>query len=145
MPADFDWVCANYVYTPLDSFSTAAHLAFGDITAQITNIDTAVTVALDKEPTEEQYDRGIQSIMNSKCTLTVVVTQAAQIAHVVHRAYKKGYKGQFLMGGAGLSLPAKLKKIIDTTSTVDVNEIMQGVIAVEVFNGDGTEGFVLQL
>ena len=145
MPADFDWVCANYVYTPLDSFSTAAHKAFGDITARITNVDTAVTLALDKKPTEEQYDRGIQSIVDSDCTLTIVVTQAAQVAHVVHRAYKKGYKGQFLVGGAGLRLPAQLEKIIDTPSTVDVNEMMQGVIAVEVFNGDGTEGFVLQL
>ena len=49
------------------------------------------------------------------------------------------------MGGAGLRLPAQLEKIIDTPSTVDVNEMMQGVIAVEVFNGDGAEGFVLQL
>ena len=145
MPADFNWVCANYVYTPLDIFSTAGYKEFADITEHTNNIETSVIVGLGKAPEAKEYDREIQRIMDSKCKLTIVVTQASQIAHVVYRAYKKGYTGEFLVGSAGLSLPDELKKLINPASVEDVKEMMQGVIAVDVFNGDGTERFVLQL
>ena len=135
MIADFGWTCANYVYTEGDIFSSSAYQTFKS-TAPEKNIRLAASVGLKSKPTADDYNNAINKIMKSGCLATVVVTQSVQAAELIYEARKRGYKDQFVIQGSGMSVPDYLQRKTDETQA---NRMMEGIFAVDSFNGLGTK------
>ena len=134
--AEFGWPCANYVYTPSDIFSSAAHETFKH-TAPGRKIRLATSIRLNENPTADDFVQAAADIMKSDCRATVVVTQTAAAAAVVHETHKQGYEGQFLMQGALRAIPSFLRTKLNDDD--EVNRMMRGLFTVDSFNGAGTE------
>ena len=133
MPADFRWTCANFVYTPLDLYSTTAYETF----KQEKNIRIELSVTLDRNPTPDDYSKAMADIMESDCLATVVVVQSRHAAELVYAAHTQGYKGEFLM--PRLELQSYLRQKADEA---EVNRMMTGIFLFAVFNGEGTARLV---
>ena len=133
MLADFRWTCANFVYTPLDMFSTTAYETF----KQEKNIRIAVTVTLGLHPTPDDHSKAMARIMKSDCLATIVVVQTSQAAELVYAAHTQGYEGEFLM--PRLELQSYLRQKADEA---EVNRMMTGIFLFAVFNGEGTARLV---
>ena len=133
MPADFRWTCANFVYTPLDLFSTTAYETF----KQEQNIRIALSVTLDFNPTPDDISKAMADIMESDCLATVVVVQSRHAAELVYAAHVQGYEGEFLM--PRLELQSYLRQKADEA---EVNRMMTGIFLFAVFNGEGTARLV---
>ena len=136
MIVDFQWTCVNYVYTYVDSFSVSAFHTF-ERTAPEKNIELTVPVSLPRdEPTAEDYDEAVTKIMKSDCPATVIVTQTVPTASIIYEAHKRGYRGQFIIQGASMTIHANLRRMAGDTQT---NEMLQGMHAVAPFNGVGND------
>ena len=135
MIVDFEWTCANYVYTSLDIFSSSAYQTFKN-TAPEKNIRLTASVGLEFKPTTDDYNNAFNKIMKAGCLATVVVTQSAQAAEVIYELRTRGYKGQFVIQGSGMSVPDYLQRKTDETQA---NRMMEGIFAVDSFNGLGTK------
>ena len=135
MIVDFDWTCANYVYTSLDVFSVSAYQTFKSIAPE-KNIRLTSSVDLKLKPTRAEYYDAITKMMESSCLATVVVTQSAQAAEVIYELRTRGYKGQFVIQGSGMSVPDYLQRKAGETQA---NLMMKGIFAVDSFNGAGTK------
>ena len=120
----------------LDVFSSSAYQTFKSI-APDKNIRLASSVDLKLKPTTGEYYDAITKIMKSGCLATVIVTQSAQVAEVIYEARKRGYKGQFVILGSGMSVPDYLHR--KTGNEIQVNRMMKGIFAVDYFNGAGTK------
>ena len=141
MIVDFGWTCANYVYTLVDSFSFSAYHAF-ERTAPDKNIGLAASVGLQtEEPTQADYDKAVTKIMESDCLATVIVTQTTPTASIIYEARKRGYKGQFVIQGASMSIQGNIHRMAarDGLTTQDSNLMLRGMHAVAPFNGVGTK------
>ena len=135
MIVDFGWTCANYVYTSLDVFSASAYSTFKSIAPE-KNIRLTSSVDLKLKPTTKEYYDAITKMMESSCLATVIVTQSVQAAELIYEARKRGYKDQFVIQGSGMSVPDYLQRKTDETQA---NRMMNGIFAVDSFNGAGTK------
>ena len=134
MPADFRWTCANFVYTPLDLYSTTAYETF----KQEKNIRIELSVTLDRQPTPDDYSKAMAKIMESDCLATIVVVQTRQAAELVYAAHTQGYEGEFVMPRlAGIQSYLRQK-----ADEAEVNRMMTGIFFLAVFNGEGTARLV---
>ena len=141
MIVDFEWTCANYVYTYVDSFSVSAFHTF-ERTAPEKNIELTVPVSLPRdEPTAEDYDEAVTKIMESACPATVIVTQTTPTASIIYEARKRGYEGYFVIQGASMSIQANIHRMADRDglTTQDANLMLRGMHAVAPFNGVGND------
>ena len=145
MLSDFHWGCANYVYTPLDLFSTSAYEYFkSHAPSKKTKIRLASSISLKPSPTPDDYTEAAKKIMKSNCLITIIVTQTVPTGEIVREAYKQGYKGEIVIQGASMSiqgyLRSKVATVLDDHS--EANRMMRGIIAVSPSNGFGTSKFV---
>ena len=136
MIADFQWTCANYVYTYVDSFSLSAYHEFKKIAPEKNIQMTTVSVGLPNQPTAEDYDEAVTKIMESSCLATVIVTQTTPTASIIYEARKQGYKGHFVVQGASMSIQTNIRRMAGDTQ---MNEILHGMHAVAPFHGVGTK------
>ena len=141
MIVDLGLTCANYVYTEVDSFSASAYHDFKHIAPE-KGITLAKSVSLrTEEPTAAEYDEAATKIARSGCRATVIVTQTVPTASIIYEARKRGYKGQFVIQGASMSIQGNIHRMAarDGLTTQDSNLMLRGMHAVAPFNGVGTK------
>ena len=135
---DFRWTCANFVYTPLDVFSTSAYETFKRA-APDRKIWRASSISLKTSPEKKEYTEAANKIMRSDCLVTIIVTQTVPTGEMVREAHKQGYKGEIVIQGASMSIQAYLRSKVGETQA---HRMMRGIIAVSPSNGFGTPKFV---
>ena len=151
MFADFNWTCANYIYTKFEDFSTSAFESMRHAASK-KGIRHALSVGIDMNPAPTQEDiAAIIADMTkaSDCLAIIVTTQTPQKADVIYHTFDQRYQGQIIMVGDAASIPSTLhnrlreENVKESEIDARVNEMMRGVLVVEAFNGAGTERSVL--
>ena len=141
MLADFGWTCANYLYTPLDVFSTTAYETFKKRTARERNIRLASSVSLKSNPTTNDISNAVADIMKSDCLVTIMSIQTPRAADVVYEAHRQGYQGEFVTSSTALNIRTYLH--LKAEDDAHINSMMRGIFSVAEFNGIGTARSVL--